>query len=295
MDEQAADDVAGEQQRCAAQRDDGKRAAEVLAVAQCHQVGHDQSDEWNRPDDDDRYGHRHRDQHEAQRRGSRIAEPQAGCHVLAHAEHGEAMRVQIGQGDDGQDQIDDLVMALNDAREIAQQPALHALQDVVAIGVELGHGAEHAAVHQADDRHQYRIAPANAANDAYVEQAGGQAEHQREQHAARRAGRRRQRQRHQDAELGGIQPTGSAGLDEAIAHDVLQDDAADRQAHAGQHHGRQAWQAAGRQRQPGVARSGKRLRPRHRAGADQQGDAAQHGQQAAQARGHQRSRPGAAG
>ena len=263
-------------------------------MAQRDQIGHHQPDEGNRAHHDHAGGHRHRHQHQPQRGRGGVAQTQAGGHFLAHAQHGEAVRVQIGQGDHRQHQIQDFVAALHHAREIAQQPTLHALQDVVAVGVELGHGAEHAAVHQADDGHQHRVAELDAADDGDIEHAGREAEGQREQHAAGDAGGRRQRQRYQDAELGGVQSARGAGLDKTVAHDVLQDHAADGQAHAGQHQRRQARQPAGRQRQPGVARHREKPLPFHLPRADQHRRAAQCEQQQGQAQTHQGRAPSAA-
>ncbi|KAF5291734.1 hypothetical protein FQR65_LT20412 [Abscondita terminalis] len=164
------------------------------------------SDEGNGPDGDDRGGHGDGHQHQAQGRRGRVVQAQAGGHALAQAQHGEALREQVGQRHDGQHQVDDFVVALNDPGKIAQQPALHALQDVVAIGVELGHGAEHAAVHQADHGNEYCVPEADPAHDGHEDQAGGKGKDQREQHPDRRPAGGRHRQPHQDAELGRVQP-----------------------------------------------------------------------------------------
>ncbi|MNW08798.1 hypothetical protein D3C71_2056480 [compost metagenome] len=78
------------------------------------EVGHDQSDEWNCAHRNDRGRHRNRYQHQPQRDSGRIIQPQACGHTLAHAGHREAVRVQVRQDDDRQDEIDDLVVALHD-------------------------------------------------------------------------------------------------------------------------------------------------------------------------------------
>ena len=142
-------------------------------------------------------------------------------------------------------------MALNNAREIAQQPALHALHDVVAVSIELSQCAEHAAIHQPDHRDQDGVAKLYAPNDEYVHHVGSQAKHQREQHASCHPHVAQHWQcshRNQDAQFGSIQSARGAGLYKLVAHNVLQDHAAYRQADASQDQGGQTGQAAGRER-----------------------------------------------
>ncbi|MND65694.1 hypothetical protein D3C80_570730 [compost metagenome] len=144
------------------------------------------------------------------------------------------------------------------------------MQQVEAVGVELGQRTQHAAVHQADDRHQHRVAGAYASNDGDEQQAGGKAHGQCEQHAQHCPGRGRQAQRQQDAQARGIEPAGGAGLDETVAHDLLQYHTAYRQPDTHQYQGRQPWQAACGQGQPGVALQGEQLRPGQLTNAERQ-------------------------
>src|SRR5690606_2524268 len=141
-------------------------------------------------------------QHQAQRRVGGVVQAQAAGHTLPQAQYGETMGIQVGQHDNGQDQVDDLVIALHDLREIAEHPTLHALQDIVAVSVELGDGAQHAAVHQADHWHHYGVLELDAPDDRDIDQAGGKAKGQGEQHSTGGPGSRSYRQGNQDAQLG---------------------------------------------------------------------------------------------
>jgi len=176
------------------------------------------------------------------------------------------VRIQVGQRNDRQDQVDDFVTALHHPGEVPQQPALHALHDVVAIGVELGDGTQDAAIHQADDRHQHRALELDAANQQHKHQPRGEADHQRKQHAYRHAGSGHQGQRQQDAKLGGIQAARGGRLDKLVAHKMLQDHPAHRQANASEHQCGQAWQATGSQGQPGIPRPLQLPRPHQQRG-----------------------------
>ena len=224
----------------------------MVSAQQRDQLRNDEAHKGNRTHGDDggRDGHRH--QQKSDRGGGRITDAKADRHVFAHAQHGEALRIQIGEHNHRKNDVQNLVVALNYPREITQQPALHALQHVVLIRVELGDGAQHASVHEANHRYQHRIAELDAPDDGHIDQACQETERERKQHFAERAGGGQQRERHQNPELGGVQSPRSRWLHELVAHDVLQDHAAHGQAHAGQDQRRQTRQATGRQREPGI-------------------------------------------
>src|SRR5690606_9300215 len=163
VDNEAAQNVASQQQAGTAQRHNGQGTAQVVAIAQRHQIGDDQTNKGNGPYGNDSGRDGNRDQYQTQGYGGGIVQAQAGGHAFAHAQNGKAMRVQIGEQHNGQNQINDLVIALHDLGEVAQHPALHTLQNLVLIGIKLGNRAEHAAVHQTNHRHQHGVLEANAA------------------------------------------------------------------------------------------------------------------------------------
>ncbi|MND65695.1 hypothetical protein D3C80_570740 [compost metagenome] len=66
-------------------------------MAQGDQVGHHQADEGDGADDDHAGRHRHCYQQQAQRHVGGVVQAQAGGHAFAHAQHGEALCVQVGE------------------------------------------------------------------------------------------------------------------------------------------------------------------------------------------------------
>ena len=157
-----------------------------------------------------------------------IVQPEIGGEVAAHAGDGDAVGRDIGG--DGEDETDpqQLVAAAQHAREVAGGPRQQSLEQVEAIADEGGHGRDHPAQHDADQRHHQHVAQRHEAQEPQEQGGAGHREGGADQHLAKDRHGRREQRRQQQAEACRFHRAGIGRLDEAVADHHLHDEAGHR-------------------------------------------------------------------
>ena len=260
QNDETPDQVAAENEERAEERRIGKRRAQVVALKDRDEIGNDEADVGDAPDDSDDRSRDHRGDGKTRKEHEGVVDAQILREVPTHADDVEPLGVDPGYGDERNDEINELVVASQNKREMANQPGRKRLRHVEAEGEEARDAADHVAEHDADQGHHHRVLHWHSKNepdeDPGAENRCGKGE------GGARPGRgvRHEEERNQDAELRRRDRGAGCRRNEFVCAELLHDEARNAHAHAGAEDGKKprepgnqkkfkAFSVAGKQRQ----------------------------------------------